>query len=420
MPEISIYSIFKDKKDVDKGEHMENGKHIYYLDGGYNISEFVRTGEVNPTWIYNELQWKAAINSNISVGSHLTDAAGFTAYDMCVYYLTSDRHIHELAYSSVDTQWHPRDVTNDSNAPPATPGSALASAKDNDGEMRVYYLSSDGWWSGNQHICELSSKTNPDKSRSWSFRDVTKDSNAPPFAPGGVLTSANYKGEMRVYHLTNDQHIVELAIKSPNSVSFRDITAESKAPPAAHGSALAFANDSDGEIRVYYLTSDCRLSENQRIVELVSKTKPDNSYSWSFREVTKDSGAPPAAHGSDLASAKYSDGKMRVYYLVDWNHIYELASKPDKSWAFMDVTKASNAPHVAPGSMLTSANYNSNEILVYYKTDDQCIVELASKSDRSWSYMDVTKDRSAPPAAAGSTLKLVDYIYTSKGPKPPK
>ena len=90
MPEISIYSIFKDKKDVDKGEHMENGKHIYYLDGGYNICEFVRTGEVNPTWIYNELQWKAAINSNISVGSHLTDAADFTADDMCVYYLTSD------------------------------------------------------------------------------------------------------------------------------------------------------------------------------------------------------------------------------------------------------------------------------------------------------------------------------------------
>jgi hypothetical protein len=169
-------------------------------------------------------------------------------------------------------------------------------------------------------------------------------------------------------------------------------------------------------MRVYYLTSDCRLSENQRIVELVSKTKPDNSYSWSFRDITKDSNAPPAAPGSALASAKYSDGEMRVYYLVDWNHIYELASKAD-SWSFRDITKDSNAPPAAPGSMLTSANYNGGEILVYYLTDDQCIIELASKSDRSWSSMDVTKDRSAPPAAAGSTLKLVDYTYASKGPK---
>jgi hypothetical protein len=392
---------------------MENGKHIYYLDGGYNIREFVRTGDVNPTWIYNELQWKAAINSNISVGSHLTDAADFTADDMRVYYLTSDWHVRELAYSSVDNQWHPRDVTNDSNAPSATPGSALAFAKDNDGEMRVYYLTSDGWWSGNQHICELASKTNPDNSCSWAFRDVTKESNAPPAAPGSALTSANCKGEIRVYHLTNDQHIVELATKSPNNVSFRDVTKASNAPPAAPGSALASANDNDGEIRVYYLTSDCRLSENQRIVELASK--PDKS--WSFRDVTKASNAPPAAPGSVLASAKYSDGEMRVYYLADWNHIYELASKPDKSWSFRDVTKASNAPPVAPGSMLTSINYNSGEILVYYLTDDQCIVELASKSDRSWSSLDVTKDRSAPPAAAGSTLKLVDYIYTKKAPK---
>jgi hypothetical protein len=414
MPKISIYSKFEISKDVDRGEHMENGKHIYYLDSGYNISEFVRPENVVSTWSYQELQWAAAIDSNISVGSHLTDANDFKADDMRVYFLTRDWHVHELAYSSIDSQWHPRDVTDDSNAPSAAPGSALAFAKDSDGETRVYYLTSDSWWSGNQHICELASKTKAD---SWSFRDVTKASNAPPAAPGSVLTSANRNGEIRVYYLTNDQHIVELELASKaDSWSFRDVMEASNAPPAAPGSALASANDSNGEMRVYYLTGDCRLSENQRIVELVSKTKPDNSYSWAFRDVTKDSNAPPAAPGSALASAKYSDGEMRVYYLVDWNHIYELASKAD-SWSFRDVTKDSNAPPGAPGSMLTSANYNGGEILVYYLTDDQCIVELASKSDRSWSFLDVTKDRSAPPAAAGSTLKVVDYTYSSKGPK---
>jgi hypothetical protein len=156
------------------------------------------------------------------------------------------------------------------------------------------------------------------------------------------------------------------------------------------------------------------LSESHHICELASK--PPNR--WAFRDVTKESSDPPAAPGSALASANYSDDEIRVYYLAVWNHICELTIKADCSWSSLDVSKESNAPPAAPGSTLTSDKYSSVGILVYYLTGDQCIVELATTAN-GWRSLDVTKESGSPPAAPGRTLKLMNYKKDKKGPKPP-
>lgn len=100
---------------------------------------------------------------------------------------------------------------------PAAPGSSIAAVNiGGNGNPRVYNLGSDN------HVYELAWFGN-----NWHFRDVTTDSNGKTAASeSSIVTTAFAGNDPRVYHLSSDNHVYELAWFG-NNWHFRDLTVDS-------------------------------------------------------------------------------------------------------------------------------------------------------------------------------------------------
>jgi hypothetical protein len=101
-----------------------------------------------------------------AVGSALTATLGAnsSSHFPCIYYLGKDRHIHELSRGHVGKGvWRHRDLVDETFGLPATDGSALASTDVKGGYQRVYYIGSD------RHVHELAYGDDHE----WSHKDIS-------------------------------------------------------------------------------------------------------------------------------------------------------------------------------------------------------------------------------------------------------
>jgi hypothetical protein len=133
-----------------------------------------------------------------------------------VYYLGTDAHVYELTWSGVG--WVYWDVTTSAgNAPPAAAGSAISSTVGGTAP-HVYYLGTDA------HVHELAWS-----GANWVHRDVTTSAgNAPAAAAGSAISSTVAGNVPHVYYLGTDAHVYELTWSGTNWV-YRDVTTSADA-----------------------------------------------------------------------------------------------------------------------------------------------------------------------------------------------
>jgi hypothetical protein len=163
--------------------------------------------------------------------------------DSRVYYLDSASDVRELAF--FNGGWHTRDVTADTGAEPAVPGSALAGFTAGGADSRVYYLDFAN------HVRELAFFNG-----GWHTRDVSADTGAKPAMSQSPLAGFTAGGaDSRVYYLDSALHVRELAFFN-GGWHTRDVTADTGAVPARSGSALAGFTAGGADSRVYYLDTN--------------------------------------------------------------------------------------------------------------------------------------------------------------------
>lgn len=300
---------------------------VYYISPNQHIHE-LSWSDQNNQWSYRDLKMDAG-GPPAAVGSALS----VTTVNSLprVYYLAAQSdglHIHEYAFGNAG--WSHRDVTDETNAPPVAPGNPLSATAITSDDPRVYYLAAD------RHIHELAwrSLTNV-----WYHRDVTADGGGLPVA-GNVLATTTVDSLPRVYYLSDDQHVHEMNW-GVNGWSDIDVTANAGAPPTVAGSALGAATVRDvGEPRVYYLSAD------QHVRELAWSNQ---NQMWVDQDLTTRTGGPPAINGS-VVSAVAVNLLPHVYYLAADQHVYELSFDSNNEWVYDDLTNITGSPIPDVGS----------------------------------------------------------------------
>ncbi len=318
-------------------------------------------------------------------------------------------HVNELAW--VGSSWNTTDLPYATGAPSAIAGSALASH--DSGGSRVYFISSDS------HVHELAWFVNQQSQGSWNTTDLTanaKDSNSntpPPPITGSALASHDSSGS-RVYFIGSDNHVHELAwlVNQQGQLLWNttDLTANAKdgngntPPPPITGSALA-SHDSGGS-RVYFIGSD------NHVHELAWLVNQQGQLSWNTTDLTantKDGNGntpPPPITGSALAS--HDSGGSRVYFIGSDNHVHELAWLVNQQgqllWNTTDLTanakdgKGNTPPPPISGSALASHDSGGSRVYFIGKdptSSDNHVHELAWVGS-SWNTTDLTYV-TAPP-----------------------
>src|SRR6266567_827452 len=171
----------------------------------------------------------------------------------------------------------------------------------------------------------------------WAHSDLTQLTGA-PLAEGSALVGYAWEsgGTRQVLYGSGDGHIRELSAGKSGSWSHRDLTQLTGAPPA-EGSALAgYAWEAGGTRQVVYIGSD------RHIYELAA----DGSGTWTYTDLLQLTGTP-LVEGSALAGYSWeTGGSKQVVYVGSDRHIYELASSSGGTWSHTDLTRLTDAPEL--------------------------------------------------------------------------
>jgi len=227
---------------------------LYYLSGG-SVQELAR---VEGAWNATDLRSEA--QAPPSAGRSLAAFASGTAMESRVYYLDAAGDVQELAREDDNgtPRWKTHPISRDANAPPATPGSALAAIGSGAYlDPRVYYLDIAGMV---QELAWFSDDGGPTPAR-WHVRAIGEEAGMPPATAGSALAAFGYgpQREPRVYYIDQSGLVQELAWFSndggamPPYWHLRTISEEAHKPPAALDSTLTVAQP-NGLPRVYYVT----------------------------------------------------------------------------------------------------------------------------------------------------------------------
>jgi hypothetical protein len=221
---------------------------VYYLDFYSHVHELAWTGS----------KWNASDLTDLAGASPSFDGGVLACYgvnntDARVYYLGRETgHVHELAWTG--SKWNPSDLTDLAGASNPSEGSGLACYGVNNTDARVYYLASDG------HVIELAWTGSK-----WQPSDLTARTGASPGDPFGVGRPMACYGvnntDARVYYLGQDNgHVHELAWTG-SKWQPSDLTARTGAPSPDQSSPLACFGVNNTDARVYYLASDGHVIE---------------------------------------------------------------------------------------------------------------------------------------------------------------
>jgi len=186
-----------------------------------------------------------------------------------------------------------------------------------------------------------------------------------------------------------------------------DPTSLAGAPAATSGSALTSFVDGSGIMHVFYLSG-----QNVHELYWVGGT------TWRTDDLNSESGAPATAAGSALTSFVNTDGVgdtgMHVMYLGTNEHVYALHSSSSPAWSYFDATAASGGVAAVSGSHLTSfqelAGFSdtTGAVRLYFIGQNAHVYELNWLTEGSATQQDLTASAGAGAAATGSALAGVD------------
>lgn len=277
-------------------------------------------------------------------------------------------------------------------APAPAAGSALTSFVDESALVtHVFYEGTNG------HIYEFYCACN--SGGTWHFDDPTSlAGGAPAAAPGSALTSFIDGGVMHVFYLGANNNVYELYWISGTVWHSDDPTALAGAPVATSGSPLASFVDSGGAMHVFYWNS-----QNVHEVFWTGGT------AWHTDVPTALAGAPVGAVGSALIGFANTSGKGdtggHVMYLGTNAHVYTLSLTPGV-WHYFDATASSGGVAAATGSKMTSFQDTvTGGVRLYFIGQNAHVYELYWPSEGAASETDLTVASGASQTAAtGSAL----------------
>jgi hypothetical protein len=277
-------------------------------------------------------------------------------------------------------------------APAPAPGSTLTSFVDASGPVRhVFYEGTNG------HVYELYCFCNS-VGATWHWDDPTSLARGAPLAASGsALTSFIDNGVMHVFYLGTNANVYELYWTGGTAWHSDNPTSLAGAPAAASVGSLTSFIDGSGIMHVFYLSG-------QNVHELYWNGV------WHTDDATSQAGAPLNASGSALTSFVNITGKgdtgMHVMYLGTNEHVYALHSTSSPAWGYFDATAASGGVPVVSGGKLTSFQDTvTGGVRLYFIGQNAHVYELYWPSEGAASETDLTTASSASETAAtGSAL----------------
>lgn len=287
-----------------------------------------------------------------------------------VYYLGADNHVHELAFDG--SLWNHKDLTAETTAPVAAPGSALLSFGVNAGSVdhaRVYYLTGDNLlyelkWNGS----------------TWSATNLTNTTSAPSVAPGTAL--AGYSADTdrpRVFYFDSLNHLHQTYWTGSSWMDqdLVDTVAATLAEPGSTLLALGVDLGSGQHSRIFYLDSDNEIHE--------VGWKNGN---WFKVKLTT---AADVAPGTPLSGYAADGQYFRLQYLDVDNKVRHLWWD-GSSWGLANLTTTTSAAIAAPGSSLLSFGVkdSTGEHSRIYYLDGENRVNQLGYDGSAWSHEDVT------------------------------
>jgi hypothetical protein len=232
--------------------HDDNGSRVYFISSDNHVHEVAWVGTYWNTTDLTSITGAPPAIAGSALTSHNT-SVGPAGGGSRVCFISSDNHVHEFEW--VGDTWITGDLTSATNAPPAIAGSALHSHDVPGSGSGVYFISSDN------HVHELAWT-----GTAWNTTDLTSVATgaAPPAISGSALHSHDYNGS-RVYFISSDDHVHELAWIG-NTWNTTDLTSGAGAPSAISGSALHSHNTSvgppaGGASRAYFISGDNHVHE---------------------------------------------------------------------------------------------------------------------------------------------------------------
>ena len=252
---------------------------------------------------------------------------------------------------------------------------------------------------GNGHIHELVTR----QGNTWSYADLMDQLPGAPAADGVAIAGYAWKanGTKQVVYTGSDSHIHELMVGVIGMWAHSDLTQITGAPLAEGSALVGYAWESGGTRQVLYGSGDGHIHE----------LSAGKSGSWSHRDLTQLTGAPPA-EGSALAGYAWESGGTRqVVYIGSDRHIYELAADGSGTWTYTDLLQLTGTP-LAEGSALAGYSWETGgSKQVVYVGSDRHIYELSYSAGSTWSHTDLTQLTGAPEA---SNELVIGYEWTAQ------
>src|SRR5271157_5112098 len=269
---------------------------------------------------------------NVAAGSALVSEFNPIANPNTVElnYIGTDQHVHQFWFNGT---WHVGDLTAATGAPNVAAGSALASQFNSlENTAEVYYIGTDqhvpqSWFNG-----------------TWHAGDLTAATGASNVAAGSALASQfnSLENTAEVYYIGTDQHVHQFWINGTWHAG--DLTAATGASNVAAGSALASAFNpiaNPHTVEVNYIGTD------QHVHQFWFNG------TWHVGDLTAGTRAPNAAAGSALASEfNPISNAVEVNHIGTDQHVHQFWF--NGTWHVQDLTAGTGAPNAAAGSALAS------------------------------------------------------------------
>jgi hypothetical protein len=302
------------------------------------------------------------------------------AHHRNLYYIGTDRHVHELAYRETQQAWTHTDLTavaqSASSTLPVVSGEVLVVTNSN-GDPRIYYFVT---FDDGQHVYELASVLG-----NWYGRDVTADAGGVPAAPNSPLAATTAVNDPHVYYVGSDSHIYELSWYVDKWTS-NDVTVAGNGLWVALPGSVA-ATSFDFEPHVFYVAQD------QAGLHIRELTRTGGT--WLDRDVSSNT---PTDNNVTEAGALSVNGRD-VYYVGADKHIHQQAwDSAGQNWVHLDLSEliASGQPQTVPDAVgnVLAMTTAQGEPLIYYLTDDPDdegykIQEFSWTSDSGWQHTDL-------------------------------
>ena len=243
-----------------------------------------------------------------------------------VNYIATDQHVHQLWFNGA---WHVTDLTTDTGAPNVAAGSALVSEFNpiaNPNTVELNYIGTD------QHVHQFWFNG------TWHVGDLTAATGAPNVAAGSALASQfnSLENTAEVYYIGTDQHVHQFWINGTWHAG--DLTAATGASNVAAGSALASAFNpiaNPHTVEVNYIGTD------QHVHQFWFNG------TWHVGDLTAGTRAPNAAAGSALASEfNPISNAVEVNHIGTDQHVHQFWF--NGTWHVQDLTAGTGAPNAAP------------------------------------------------------------------------